>query len=117
MNRFLCGALVLALLACSLRSTAAAEKWNTGTLLSYYNHQDIWIDQGTSKRAGISCYLGIDVGDRIYFVNHHIGYIWEHLPALTENSTIRWRKEKGRFVYLDDAGRRFAAYVSKTRAR
>ncbi len=73
--------------------------------------------QGTEKNDGISCYLVVDVGDKILFVNHRVNYIWEHLPQLTENSSIRWRNEKGKFVYLDDNGRKFKAYVSKTRMK
>src|SRR5260370_40795640 len=77
-------ALVLVLVFCA--TGLHAEDWNTGTLLNYGNHQDTTLYEGTRSNAGISCYLQVDVGDRIYFVHHRVGYIWEHLPQLTENS-------------------------------
>jgi hypothetical protein len=111
-HRFAC---VLVLIFCATGLTA--EDWNTGTLLSFNHHQDTTLHQGTEKNDGITFYLKVDVGDRIYFVNHHIGFIFQHTPQLTENSTIRWRAEKGMFVYLDDTGRKFKAYVDKTRMK
>jgi hypothetical protein len=106
-------ALVLVFCASSLR----AEDWRTGTLLTFNTHQETRLDEGTTKNAGISCYLKVDVGDRILFVKHRISYIFEHTPQLTENAPIRWHPEKGKFIYLDDNGRKYKADVAKTRMK
>jgi len=96
--RYIAGfAVIVALFGAGAGLYGQTGSWKTGTLLSFSTHQDTDLYQGTRSPAGITCRLQVDIGDRILFVSHHVGYIWEHLPQLTENGPIRWRMEKGKF--------------------
>lgn len=109
-----CALILLVFLACS----AHGQDWHTGVLVSVDSHQETDVIGGEQRNAGITWHLQVDIGDRILFVEDHFRYIWDHTPKLTvENAPIQWQNVKGKFVFLDEKGRKFTGNVVKQRMK